>query len=300
MNFTLHQLQVFGMVARHRSMTKAANKLHLSQPAVSIQVKQLQETIDVPLFEREGRTLNLTTAGKHLYKVYQNITDELESFEAGLSQIKGGLKGKLTISAASTAKYFLPYLLGEFQKRYPGVEVSLKVTNRNEVLQNLRNNEHDLAILTQVPRDDSVSVIPFLDNPLLMCASPDHPLVDKKDLSIQQLKEEPFIYRELGSGTRMVMEKYLEENSINVSPLMELGTNEAVKQAIMAGIGISLISQLSFENELKLGKIARLDIQHLPIKSRWQALYKKKRNLTPVTRNFLSFLQEEDIGSYLP
>ncbi len=300
MRFTLHQLKVFRTVARHKSMTKAAEELHMTQPAVSIQIKQLQESLGISLIEVIGRQVYLTEAGRHLQNMHQRINSEIESFYGTISQLKGGLEGTLTISAASTAKYFLPYLLGEFQQRYPEVQISLKVTNRNEVLGHLKNNEYDIAILTQLPDDESIHVAPFLDNPLVICCAPDHPLKNENDIPIQQLKNEPFIYREPGSGTRMVMERYLADNNISVQPTMELGTNEAVKQAIMGGIGISLISKLSLENELKLNKISILDVQNLPIMTQWQVLHKKQKNLSPVTKNFLSFLQEENIYQWLP
>ena len=300
MDFTLHQLKIFGMVARHRSMTKAAEELHMTQPAVSIQIKQLQETVGIPLIEVIGRQVYLTEAGRQLHQVQQSITNEIESFSAAVSQLKGGLEGTLTISAASTAKYFLPYLLGEFRQRYPQIQISLKVTNRDEVLGHLNSNEYDLAILTQVPDDKSIVANPFLENPLVMCSTPDHPFAGVSDINIQQLKNEPFIYREPGSGTRMVLERYLEAHHISVVPTMELGTNEAVKQAIMGGIGISLISKLSLENELQLNKISILDVQNLPIMTHWHTLYKKEKNLSPVTENFLSFLKEINISRLLP
>lgn len=300
MNFTLHQLYVFGMVARHKSMTEAARRLHMTQPAVSIQIKQLQESIDIPLVEVVGRKIYLTEAGERLYEVYQNVSRDLESFDAAISQLKGGLKGRLTISSASTAKYFLPYLLGEFQSRYPQVSISLKVTNRNEVLHHLSQNEYDLAVLTQLPDDNSIAAIPFLENPLVMGAPPEHHLAEERAIPIDKLKEESFIFREVGSGTRMVMESYLEENEIEVNPVMELGTNEAVKQAIMAGIGLSIISKLSLDNELYLNKISILDMPDFPISTHWHILYKKEKKLTPVTKNFIAFLQEKNIQRYLP
>lgn len=300
MNFTLHQLQVFGAVARNLSMTKTAKELNMTQPAVSIQIKQLQDALGIPLLEVIGRKIYLTEAGRHLHKMQQSINNEIESFYATISQLKGGLEGTLTISAASTAKYFLPYLLGEFQQRYPNIQISLKVTNRDEVLGHLKENEYDLAILTQVPDDRSIDVIPFLDNPLVMCSSPNHPLADQSDITIQQLKNEPFIFREPGSGTRIVMERFLAKHNISSKPIMELGTNEAVKQAIMGGIGISLISKLSLENEFKLNKIAILDVKKTPIQTRWHALSRKAKNLSPVSQNFLDFLQEENISRFLP
>jgi DNA-binding transcriptional LysR family regulator len=217
-----------------------------------------------------------------------------------ISQLKGGLKGTLNVSCASTAKYFLPYLLGEFQKRYPEVKISLKVTNRNDVIHHLSQNEYDLAILTQIPKDESITSIPFLENALVMVAHPEHRLSDEKKISIDQLKDEPFIFRELGSGTRMEMEKYLKEHGINIKPIMEMGMNEAIKQAIMAGIGLSIISKLSLGNELALNKISILDMPDFPLMTQWNVLFKKEKKLTPVTQNFISFLQEENIEQYLP
>lgn len=300
LNFTLHQLRVFGTVARHRSMTKAAEDLHMTQPAVSIQVKQLQEAIGIPLIEVIGHQIYLTEAGRHLQKMHQVVSDEIASFHATVSQLRGGLEGTLTISAASTAKYFLPYLLGEFLKKYPKIRISLKVKNRDEVLTHLKNNDYDLAVLSQVPDDPSLKAFPFLDNPLVLCCAPDHPLAGQAGISVQQLKNESFINREDGSGTRLVMERYLKDHGISVSPVMELGTNEAVKQAIMAGIGISLISGLSLVNEVKLGKICVLDVQGLPVMTQWNALHKKGKRLSPVIRNFLDFLMEKDIGRMVP
>jgi len=300
MDFTLHQLNVFGMVARHKSMTEAARQLHMTQPAVSIQIKQLQQAVDIPLVEVVGRKLYLTEAGEILYQAYQTVDQELESFDAAISQLKGGLKGTLTISSASTAKYFLPYLLGEFQTRYPQVDIALKVTNRNEVLRHLSQNEYDLAVLTQLPDDKSTTAIPFLDNPLVIGAPYDHPLSKEKNITIDQLKGQPFIYREKGSGTRMMMEEYLNEKDISPKPTMELSTNEAVKQAIRAGIGLSIISELSIANEVSLNQLSVLDMPDFPITTRWYVIYRNNKKLTPVTENFISFLQEKNIERYIP
>ncbi|MDZ7682662.1 MAG: LysR substrate-binding domain-containing protein [Fodinibius sp.] len=300
MSFTLHQLNVFGMVARHKSMTEAARQLHMTQPAVSIQIKQLQEAVGIPLVEVVGRQLYLTEAGEKLYQAYQTVDQELESFDAAISQLKGGLKGTLTISSASTAKYFLPYLLGEFQNRYPQVDIALKVTNRNEVLRHLSQNQYDLAVLTQLPKDNSTTAIPFLDNPLVIGAPYNHPLSKKKNITIEQLKEQPFIYREKGSGTRMVMEEYFKEKGIGQKSTMDLSTNEAVKQAIRAGIGLSIISELSLANEVTLNQISVLDMPDFPITTRWHVIYRNNKKVTPVTENFISFLQEKNIRQYIP
>lgn len=300
MNYTLHQLKVFSEVAKKQSITKAAESLHMTQPAVSIQVKKLQESIGSPLIEIIGKKLYLTEAGEQLYKMQQAIEDHTEAFEAYVSDLKGGLTGNLTISAASTAKYFLPYLLGAFQEQYPKVKISLKVTNRDEVLHHLEQNEYQIAILTQLPDDPTIISTPFFKNPLVMACHPDHPLANKKRLHLEDLKDEVFVFREPGSGTRMVMEKLFKQAKINPKIAMELGTNEAVKQAIMAGIGISLISKLSMYSELNTKKIDELDIVNYPVVTHWHTLYRKDKVITRVLKNFMEFLHSGNLEKSLP
>jgi len=289
-SFTLHQLTIFGAVVKHNSITRAAEALHMTQPAVSIQLKKLQEALDVELIQVIGKTLHLTEAGEELYQIQQELNERFEGYEAFISQLKGGLKGKLAISAASTAKYFLPYLLGEFQKKYPLVDISLKVTNRNEVLEHLNRHEFNLAILTQVPSKADLEAIPFLENPLVMAAPPGHPLRDQNQINVRDLREETFIFREPGSGTRMVMEKYLEKHGLRPNVAMELGTNEAVKQAIMAGIGVSLISELSLGPYLEMDRICILDVKGTPISTQWHILYHKDRTHSPAAKNFIDYI----------
>ncbi|MCG2588494.1 LysR family transcriptional regulator [Rhodohalobacter sulfatireducens] len=300
MNYTLHQLKVFAEVAKCRSITKAAESLHMTQPAVSIQMKQLQESVDIPLIEIIGKKLYLTEAGERLYSMQQTIQEHEEAFQAYTSELKGGLTGNLSISAASTAKYFLPYLLGAFQKKYPKVKITLKVTNRDEVLQHLYDNKFQLAILTQLPDDSTIISNPFLINPLVMACPPDYPLLNKKNLTLKDLKDETFIFREPGSGTRMVMERLLKEAVIEPTIAMELGTNEAVKQAIMAGIGISLISKLSMYSELDTGTIDELHLKEFPVTTHWHTLYRKSKVNTRVIKNFLDFLQQDNLTDILP
>lgn len=300
MNYTLHQLKVFEAVALKKSITKAAGFLHMTQPAVSIQIKQLQQTVGTPLIEYIGKSLYLTEAGKELLRMQKTIKHEADSFEAFISDLKGGLKGTLSISAASTAKYFLPYLLGAFQKKFPEVKISLKVTNRNEVLKHLYSNEFSLAILTQIPDDTTITSQPFLENPLVMACPAGHPLITRKNLTLGDLKDQPFIFREEGSGTRMVMEDELKSADIIPEKAMELSTNEAVKQAIMAGIGISLISSLSMKTELEAGLISTLDLSRYPRQTHWHILYKNDKMLSKVYLNFIDFLMKGELSKYLP
>jgi DNA-binding transcriptional LysR family regulator len=288
MSFTLHQLDVFAEVAKQKSMTKAAEKLFMSQPAVSIQVKKLQEHFGVHLFEVIGKELYLTQAGKELYEAQKNISKELRSLEMTFSEIKGMLKGALNIAVVSTAKYFMPYILGAYRSKYENIQISLKVTDRNEVKELLRKNLCDLAVFSELPSDLSLKSVSFLKNPLLMAAAPDHPLVGKK-ITFRDLKDFPFLIREPGSGTRMVMQALLEKYSIEPEIVMELGTNEAVKQAIMAGIGISLISKYSLTLEESVGKIAILNVEELPFINHWKLVYPKGKRLSPAAENFIEF-----------
>jgi LysR family transcriptional regulator, low CO2-responsive transcriptional regulator len=300
MNYTLHQLDIFAEVIRQKSITRAAEALHMTQPAVSIQLKQLQESVDVPLIHFVGRSLHLTEAGEELLSMQHIISEKADAFEEYVSELKGGLKGNLKISAASTAKYFLPYILGAFQKKYPHVKISLKVTNRNEVLQHIQKNEYQLAILTQLPAETGIISHAFLENPLVMACHPDHPLRSKRSISLKELGNESFVFREPGSGTRMVMEKLLSDSGIKPYIAMELGTNEAVKQAVMAGIGISLISKISMYSELNLGSVAQLQVKHLPVQTHWHTIYKTDKVISRVIRNFLDFLQNEDLFALIP
>ena len=299
MSFTLHQLDVFAEVAKHKSMTKAAEKLFMSQPAVSIQVKKLQDHFGVALFEMIGKELYLTEAGEEMYEAQKNIRKEVSSLEMALSEIKGMLKGTLNIAVVSTAKYFMPYILGAYLQKYEKIKISLKVTDRNEVKDLLRQNECDLAVFSEQPEELDLESIEFLRNPLLMASAPEHPLAKEKNLSFKNLSEYPFVIREPGSGTRMVMQRLMDKHDIEPDIVMELGTNEAVKQAIMAGIGISLISKYSITLEEKVGKISILDVIGLPYVNQWKLVYPKGKRLSPAARNFIEFTTSNSLEELL-
>ncbi|MDR9418569.1 LysR family transcriptional regulator [Gracilimonas sp.] len=299
MSFTLHQLDVFAEVAKQKSMTKAAEKLFMSQPAVSIQVKKLQEHFGVNLFEMISKELYLTEAGKELYEAQKNIKSEVESLEMALSEIKGMLRGSLNVAAVSTAKYFMPYILGDFRSKFEKIKMSLKVTDRNEVKDLLRKNMCDLAVFSELPKDLDLEAVEFLDNPLLMASAADHPLAKKKNVTFKDLEDHPFLIREPGSGTRIVMQRLLDEHKIDPEIVMELGTNEAVKQAIMAGIGISLISKYSLTLEESVGKIAVLDIDNLPYVNKWKLVYPKGKRLSPAAQSFIEFTTNESFKEIL-
>jgi LysR family transcriptional regulator, low CO2-responsive transcriptional regulator len=242
-NATLHQLKVFAAVASHNSFTRAAEELFLTQPTVSMQVKQLAKTVGLPLFEQVGKKLYLTEAGKELYATCQDIFERLDRFEIAIADIKGLKQGTLRIAVVTTAKYVIPRILGPFCQRYPGIDISLTVTNHQRLVDSLTANQHDLYILSQPPEDIDVTVVPFLENPLVVLAARNHPLAQEKNIPIARLAEETFIMREPGSGTRKALQQMFEAHNVPLKAKLDLGSNETIKQAVAGGLGISVLSK---------------------------------------------------------
>ncbi len=300
MSYSLHQLKVFASVARNKSMTKAAEELYMSQPAVSIQVKKLQEHFGIDLFEVIGKQLYLTEAGEQLFEAQKKIETELENLNMVFHELKGSLRGNLKLIVVSTAKYFMPYALGLFREKNRNINISLKVTDRVELIEHLKQNGYDLAVVSQVPDDIDLEVHEFLENPLHIAAPVDHPLASKKNLKLSDLEPFEFLIRERGSGTRMVMEKLFKKAKIQPEIVMELSTNEAIKQAIMAGIGLSLISEYSLQQEREMNRIRVLDIVDFPYSNSWKLVYLKGKKLSPVSRNFVEFLVSTNTNNWLP
>ena len=290
---TLHQLKVFEATARHGSFTRAAEELYLTQPTVSIQVKQLTKAVGLPLFEQIGKRLFLTQAGQKLLSTCQEIFQGLDQFEMSIADIKGMKQGQLKLAVITTAKYFVPRLLGPFCKRYPGIDISLKVTNHQRLQESMAANEDDLYIISQTPTQPDLNVHPFLENPLIVLAPTGHPLARKKNIPIEALNDEPFIMREPGSGTRMAVQKLFEEKDINVKVSLELGSNEAIKQAIAGGLGISVLSQHTIISEGTTGEFAILDVEGFPIERHWYVANLAGKQLSVVAETFLQFLLEE-------
>lgn len=290
---TLHQLKVFEATARHGSFTRAAEELYLTQPTVSIQVKQLTKAVGLPLFEQIGKRLFLTQAGQKLLSTCQEIFQGLEQFEMSVADIKGMKQGQLKLAVITTAKYFVPRLLGPFCKRYPGIDISLKVTNHQRLQESMAANEDDLYIISQTPSQPDLKIHPFLENPLIVLAPTAHPLARKKNIPLEALNNEPFIMREPGSGTRVAVQKLFEENDINVKVSLELGSNEAIKQAIAGGLGISVLSQHTIISEGTTGEFAILDVQGFPIERHWYVANLAGKQLSVVAETFLQFLLEE-------
>jgi len=293
MHLTLQQLKLFEAVSRLGSYTRAAEELFLSQPAVSIQVKRLEEQAGLPLLEKIGKKIFPTAAGKTMYEASLDILNRVKDLSNSIEELEGTVKGPLQLSVVTTAKYFLPNLLGTFLQRYPDVIPKLKFTNRARVMERLMNNDDDFVIMGQVPKDENLEARPFLNNILGVIAPADHPLTNKKNISVEELVNYRFLNREIGSGTRYVFDQLLEKRGVQIEPYMELGSSEALKQAVMAGLGITVLSLHSVQLELEVKKLAVLDVKGFPLKRRWYAVHLKGRKLSLVARTFLDFILEE-------
>jgi LysR family transcriptional regulator, low CO2-responsive transcriptional regulator len=286
---TLHQLKVFEATARHGSFTRAAEELFLTQPTVSMQVKQLTKAIGLPLFEQVGKRLYLTDAGQELFSTCQDIFQKLEQLEMTVADLKGMKQGKLRLAVITTTKYFMPRLLGPFCQEYPGVDVSLIVTNHERVIDRLSNNQDDLYVMSQIPENIDVKSHAFLENPLVVVAPLHHPLANEKNIPLKRLVEEPFIMREPGSGTRRAFQKLLDAHKFSVRVRLELGSNEAIKQAIAGGLGLSVLSRHTLLTDNS--EVTVLDVEGFPIERYWYVVYLSSKQLTVIASTFLDYLQ---------
>jgi len=292
-HLTLRQMQIFEAVVRLGGYTRAAEELHLSQPTVSMQVKKLCETIGYPLLEKVGNSLHTTAAGAEVYASSQNILRSMVSLGESTAEIEGVVKGPLRLAVITTAKYFMPHLLGAFIQMHPEVRPILKVTNRSRVLERLKSNEDDLLIMGQVPVGLDVEAYPFTDNELVVVASPDHPLAKSSNITLERLSKERFLTREQGSGTRLAIDRLFVDQDLKCEPYMELGSSEAIKQAVMAGLGISVLSRHNLRLELAGNYIVILDVKGFPLFYRWYAVHLKGKKLSLVSRTVLQFLLQQ-------
>ncbi len=293
MHLTLRQLKVFESVTRHLNYTRAAEELFLTQPAVSMQVGQLEESLGVALFEQLGKRIHLTEAGAEVLAYARSITQQLDELEGVLNRLKGLSGGRLRISVATTANYFIPILLGSFSRRFPEVTVTLDITNRETLLRSLAENTTDLVIMGQPPSEADVEAQPFLQNPLVVVAPPGHPLASKKKIPLKRLQEETFLVRESGSGTRIAMERFFNERSMRLKTGMEVGSNEAIKQSVQAGLGLGLLSRATIEQELTLKRLVVLDIEDFPIMRHWYVVHRKGKRLSASAGAFREFMLQE-------
>ncbi|MEA5504495.1 LysR substrate-binding domain-containing protein [Halotia wernerae UHCC 0503] len=285
---TLHQLKVFEAAARHSSFTRAAEELFLTQPTVSMQIKQLTKSVGLPLFEQVGKRLYLTEAGRELFATCRQIFETIAQFQMKVADLKGLKQGQLRLAVITTAKYFIPRLLGPFCQLYPGIEISLQVTNHERILERMLNNLDDLYIMSQVPEHLDVSSQPFLDNSLVVIAPAYHPLANQTNIPIQRLSQEPFIMREPGSGTRRAVQSLLDEHGVKVKVKLELGSNEAIKQAIAGGLGISVLSRHTLLSDTS--EFSILDVQHFPIQRMWYMVHPAGKQLSIVASTYYEYL----------
>lgn len=299
MNITLRQLQVFDAVAEKLSYTAAAKALFLTQPAVSMQIKQLEDGLGLALFEKLGKKIYLTEAGREFYNYARAISRELAEAEEVLEQLKGLGRGRLAISVASTANSFATRLLAAFAKEHKGVTISLDVTNRRVLLDQLEFNKTDLVIMGRPPEELNLATEAFMENPLVVIAPPDHTLAGEKQIPIEWLQQETFVVRESGSGTRIAMERFFADHGVILTTGMEMTSNEAIKQSVEAGLGLGIVSIHTLELELETKRLVILDAQPFPILRHWYIVHRKGKRLSPVARAFMDYVLNKN-KSLLP
>jgi DNA-binding transcriptional LysR family regulator len=293
MNITFRQLQIFDAVARNLSFTRASQELHLTQPAVSMQIKQLEHAAGLPLFEQLGKKIFLTEAGHEFSRYASAINTQLDELKQVVDEMRGLQRGRLTIAVASTANYFAPRLLATFCQRHGDVTVSLDVTNREQLLKGLVENRTDLVIMGQPPEDMDLVAERFLENPLVVVAPPDHQLAKKKNIPLQRLLEETFLVREQGSGTRSAVERFFRANQIALSTPMEMSSNEAIKQGVEAGLGLGIVSMHTLAMELALKRLVLLDVVKFPVMRNWYIVHRSGKRLSLVAQSFQKLVKEE-------
>lgn len=299
---TLRQLQVFESIVRLGSFTKAAEELFLTQPTVSLQMKKLADSVNLTLLEPVGRHTRATEAGQELYQACRKIFRALGNLESKFADLKGLRAGKVRLGVITTAKYFVPEMLGEFCNLYSGVDVSLKVSNRERILERIVACDDDLYILGTPPPDelDLVSY-PFAPNPLVVMAPRNHPMVGEKNIPFERIAREPFLLREPGSGTRETIVKYFEERGFRPRVRLELGSNEAIKHAVVGGLGLAVQSLHVLTLEGVHGPVALLDVEGFPIQRQWYIVHPRNRELSPVAKAFLEFAlsKEADVRGFM-
>jgi DNA-binding transcriptional LysR family regulator len=289
-NATLRQLRTFSEVARLQSYTAAAKALHLTQPAVSMQLRQLEQAAGLPLFEQIGRRVLPTEAGRELLRYAAGITALLREAEDAMKALQGAGGGELSLAVTSTAKYFAPQLLAEFRRSHPEARLRLAVSNREAVVRELTENTVDLAVMGRPPRGIETEAAPFASHPIGIIASPAHPLAGRKRLPLERLAEETFIIRERGSGTRAAMEHVFSERGFRARDTLEMSSNETIKQAVMAGMGVAFLSTHTIGLELRAGRLVLLAVSGLPVVRQWFVIHRRGKRLTPVAQAFKSFL----------
>ena len=296
MHLTLRQLQCFSAVASNLSYTKAAEELHLTQPAVSMQIRQLEQQARLPLTEQFGKRVPPTEAGEEVSRYARSILQQVNELDVVLDRIKGLSGGRLKIAAIASANYFVPRLIGTFHERFPDVNVSMDVTNQTEVLRRVVDNEVDMAIMGQPPKASQVEAIPFMDNPLIIVAAPEHRLARRKRIQLKELEKEEFLVREPGSGTRGAMERFFRQNKLKLNLGMGMGSLSSIKQGVQANLGLGLLQRDAVQVEMQLGKLVELKVRGLPIMRKWYVVLHKGKRLSVAADEFKSLLTNEAVG----
>ncbi|WP_430460358.1 LysR family transcriptional regulator [Thalassolituus sp. LLYu03] len=289
---TLRQLQVFKAVYEQQSYSKAGELLGLTQPAVSSQIRQLEQALNQPLFEYVGRRLFTTAAAERLSRSITHIFGELHDLQNDLDALGGNVSGELRLVAVNTAQYVVPYLLRAFVSLYPQVTVSVRVVNRAAAIQRLNDNSDDLVIMGMVPAEKPLSSLPFLDNELVPVVPDGHPLLERSNVSAQEFLDAGLLVREPGSGSRLALELHCQQTRLNVKPAMELGSNDAVKHAVIAGLGVAVLPKLSILPELELGTLRIVEIAGFPLRRSWCVVYPQAKHPTPAMRAFIDYIQQ--------
>ncbi|HLX59388.1 MAG TPA: LysR family transcriptional regulator [Ktedonobacteraceae bacterium] len=287
----LHQLNTFQIVAKHCSYVRAAEELHFSQPAVSAQIRHLENSMGVRLFEQIGRKTHLTQAGEELYIYSQKIFSLIDETMGIMEMLRSPHYGRLSVGADTTVgSYVIPALLGKFRQSFPAVEIELEVLNRASLIDALLSNRVDMAVMGAVPDDTPVEIEPFAYNPLVLIAEPKHRLAGKIDVSVKELGREHFLLREPGSGTRSSLEATLREAGVPLQISMQVGNNSAIKQGVAAGLGIALISRVALDMELETNRLVILDVEGFPIMRQWRLVHLKDKYLSPTAQAFKAFM----------
>jgi DNA-binding transcriptional LysR family regulator len=291
MNYSFHQLEMFLKIVQTKSITKTAEAMHLTQPAVSIQLKNFQKQFDIPLTEVINKKIYITDFGKEIAESAENIINEANLINYQMMKFKGALTGTLKINSVSTGKYVIPYFLSDFFKKNENVELRLDVSNKARVIENLENNETDFSIVSFLPTNIKLNSIELMPNTLYLVGNE---LLQKENTPINKsiIESLPLIYREEGSATRLAMEKFIEKNRIKVHKKIQLTSNEAVKQAVIAGMGYSIMPIIGLKNELQNNQLQIIPVKGLPLKTTWNVIWLKNKKLSPVAKSFIQHLEQ--------
>jgi DNA-binding transcriptional LysR family regulator len=290
MNYTLHQLKVFLKIYQNKSITKTSEELHLSQPAVSIQLRNFQDQFSIPLTEQVGRKIFITDFGKDIASIAEKILNDVESINYKTNAYKGLLTGRLKFSIASTGKYVMPFFLSRFIQKFKAVDLVIDVTNKTKVVESLEKNETDFALVSVLPDKLAIESIDLLPNQLFLVGSVNSAYSLSK---VKHLKDVPLILRETGSATRQAMEDFMMQKKIISSKKIELTSNEAVKQAVLADLGFSIMPLIGIKNELKNNELEIIPVKGLPITTTWQLIWLKSKQLSPVAKAYLNYIEEQ-------